>query len=207
MIALDPFRLVFLIGNLLYLYLLLGPPRRRSPHGQATDRRETLLGLLLNFIGFFSQQLLPLVYILTPWLSEADYSLGGSRLVNLRIAIQGFGCLTFALSLWLLWRAHIELGQSWSGGVDIGEAHTLVTDGLYRVVRHPIYAAFWLWGFAQLLMLPNWVVGLAGMLGHMPNYFYRIPREEQMLLDHYGEAYQEYMHSTPRILPRLGGKR
>ena len=40
--------------------------------------------------------------------------------------------------------------------------YMLVTNGIYRRIRHPMYSAFWLWAIAQALLLPNWIAGPAG---------------------------------------------
>jgi len=58
------------------------------------------------------------------------------------------GAVTFAVALWLLWRSHADLGRSWMGTLAIKEKHALVTQGVYRHIRHPMYAAHWLWGIA-----------------------------------------------------------
>jgi protein-S-isoprenylcysteine O-methyltransferase Ste14 len=39
----------------------------------------------------------------------------------------------------------------------------------------------------------------------MPLYLLRVPREERMMLDEFGEEYRAYMNHTGRVIPRLGG--
>ena len=84
------------------------------------------------------------------------------------------------------------------------EEHALVTRGVYRRVRHPMYASQWLWGIAQALLLQNWVAGWAGAALFLPLYVLRVPREERMMLERFGEAYRDYMSGTRRIVPRPG---
>jgi protein-S-isoprenylcysteine O-methyltransferase Ste14 len=110
-----------------------------------------------------------------------------------------------AAALWLFWRSHHDLGANWSPSLEIGEQHALVTRGVYRHIRHPMYASQVLWSLAQMLLLPNWVAGWGGLVSFLPLYLSRIPNEERMMLDHFGEAYREYCARTGRILPRLGG--
>ena len=81
---------------------------------------------------------------------------------------------------------------------------TLVTQGVYQYIRHPIYAAVWLTGLAQLSLLANWIAGLAGLLSFLPVYLVRVAREERMMLDHFGDEYRAYMNRTGTIMPRLG---
>lgn len=55
--------------------------------------------------------------------------------------------------------------------------HTLVTDGVYRFVRHPSYVGFFYWAVATQLLLSNVVstVAFIGVLGHF--FYTRIRRE------------------------------
>jgi len=107
------------------------------------------------------------------------------------------------VSLWLLWRAHVDLGRNWSPSPEILETHSLVTEGVYRRIRHPMYAAHMLWGVAQALLLGNWIAGPALIATFVPLYLFRAPREEQMLADHFGGAYREHMKRTGRLVPRF----
>ena len=76
---------------------------------------------------------------------------------------------------------------------------------VYRVLRHPMYASQLLWCVAQALLLHNWIAGLAGFVAFLPFYLVCVPREERMMLDHFGDRYQAYCERTGRIVPRLRG--
>ncbi|MCZ6676057.1 MAG: isoprenylcysteine carboxylmethyltransferase family protein, partial [Candidatus Poribacteria bacterium] len=65
------------------------------------------------------------------------------------------------------------------------------------------YAAHGLWGIAHALLLQNFLAGLAMLASLLPLFLYRIPREEQMMHEHFGEAYRLYMQQTGRFIPRL----
>jgi protein-S-isoprenylcysteine O-methyltransferase Ste14 len=103
----------------------------------------------------------------------------------------------------MFWRSHADLGRNWSPSLQLREGHELVTEGVYRHIRHPMYASEWLWSIAQALMLQNWVAGWAGLALFTPLYVLRVPREEQMMLDQFGEEYRAYMNRTGRIVPQL----
>ena len=98
---------------------------------------------------------------------------------------------------------HRALGRNWSVSLDVRENHQLVTDGIYRRVRHPMYSAFWLWAIAQALLLPNWVAGFSGLVGFGILFFGRIAREERMMLEMFGDSYRAYTARTDRIFPRI----
>jgi protein-S-isoprenylcysteine O-methyltransferase Ste14 len=69
-------------------------------------------------------------------------------------------------------------------------------DGLFKYL--------FLIGLAQVLMLPNLLAGPACLALFLPVYLVRVLREERMMLDHFGEAYRVYMHSTGAIIPHPG---
>ena len=63
------------------------------------------------------------------------------------------------LSLWLFWRSHADLGKNWSVSLEVRQGHQLIKHGVYRSIRHPMYASIWLWCLAQGLLLENWLAG------------------------------------------------
>ena len=66
-----------------------------------------------------------------------------------------------------------------------------------------MYSAFWLWAFAQALLLPNWVAGFSGLVGFGILFFGRVSREEGIMLETFGDQYREYMVRTYRVLPKI----
>lgn len=158
------------------------------------DRKTVRERILLAFLSV-GMGALPLVYIFTSRLNFANY-----RLPSWAGQI---GAVILATSLWLLWRAHVDLGRYWSHSLQLRQGHQLITSGIYKHIRHPMYASGWLLGIAQALLLQNWIAGLSGLVSFTLLYFLRVPREEQMMLDQFGEEYQSYMNRTGRVIPRL----
>ena len=64
-----------------------------------------------------------------------------------------------------------------------------------------MYTAFWTMALAQALLVPNWVAGLAGLVGFGILFFFRIGPEERMMEETFGEAYRDYRQKTARIIP------
>jgi protein-S-isoprenylcysteine O-methyltransferase Ste14 len=112
------------------------------------------------------------------------------------------GVVVLAAALALFWRAHADLGTNWSISLEIRKGHRLVSSGVYRRVRHPMYAAIFLFGVAQALLLANWLAGPAALVTFAPLYVIRVPREEALLLERFGDAYREVMARTGRLWPR-----
>lgn len=188
------FKIVYGIGWVI-VAMIRGPYHWRARTtrvvvDQKTTREKSFLALLAIGTGA-----LPLVYIFTPWLNFANY--------RHRSWAGWTGAAIFAAGLWLLWRAHAALGRYWSHSLELRQGHELVTDGIYRHIRHPMYAFGWLLGIAQALLLPNWIAGPSGLVSFALLYFGRAPREEQMMLDRFGDEYRAYMDRTGSVIPRL----
>ena len=78
------------------------------------------------------------------------------------------------------------------------------TQGIYGLLRHPMYASQWLWSLAQPLLLHNWIAGFIGLLAFIPLYFIRVPKEERMMEDAFGAEYRAYRDRVGGVIPRLG---
>jgi protein-S-isoprenylcysteine O-methyltransferase Ste14 len=116
-------------------------------------------------------------------------------------AIAILGIVTLCGALLLFYRSHADLGKNWSISLQIRDEHRLVTSGIYRFIRHPMYTSFFLLAIAQVLLLPNWFAGLAGLVGVTILYAFRVRQEERMMLERFGTDYQAYMARTARVIP------
>jgi len=162
-------------------------PVRYSARGA---REFALLAASLSGLG-----IVPAVYVATHFPRFADYPVIP--------ALSYLGIAVDAVCLWLFYRTHRDLGQNWSVSLDLRERHTLVTTGVYGLVRHPMYSAFWLMALAQVLLLPNWIAGPAGLVGFGILFFGRVRREEGMMIAAFGDDYVSYMRRTARVVPWL----
>lgn len=170
----------------------------RAPHGQRSRRLkvvrsrkgalETVL-LTLAWLGF----LIPLVWVATPLLSFADYPLYPAPFIG--------GALCFVLGLWIFHRSHKDLGKNWSISLETREDHELISEGVYRHIRHPMYLALLLYSMGQALALPNWVAGPSYGAAFLLLFALRVGPEERMMIDEFGDAYEEYKERTHRLIP------
>ena len=125
------------------------------------------------------------------------------QLHQTQIGVRALGLFFAIAALGMFHLTHRALGRNWSISLDVRENHKLVTEGIYRRVRHPMYSAFWLWAIAQALLLPNWIAGFAGLAGFAVLYFGRVAREERMMLETFGDSYRAYMARTGRVFPSV----
>lgn len=154
------------------------------------EKREKIL------IAFFGFGLIPILfYLLTSRLKPFNFSLPA------RIRWLGVG-LIFVGNLLFIW-SHRALGRNWTPFLEIRKEHTLVTNGPYRFVRHPMYVAISLIGIGVSLLSANWVVALSYMLPMTNMYLFRISDEEKMMTEQFGDEYRKYMQNTGRLIPKL----
>ena len=133
----------------------------RAPHGRRSrtvkvaashkTQLETAL-LILAWAGF----LVPLIWVGARAFSFAEYALSAGPLV--------VGVMSLAIGLWLFYRSHADLGTNWSITLEIREQHRLITQGVYRRIRHPMYSALALYSIGQALVIPNWVAGPSNLI-------------------------------------------
>jgi protein-S-isoprenylcysteine O-methyltransferase Ste14 len=160
--------------------------------------RKSLFGwresglLALAFAGLW---VVPLTYALTGFPSALDH--------QLIPAIAVLGAVILCGALLLFFRSHTDLGRNWSISLQIRNEHRLVTTGIYRLIRHPMYSSFFLLAIAQLMLLPNWFAGATGLTGIGLLYTFRVRQEERMMVERFGAEYRDYMAHTWRLIPRF----
>src|SRR3954466_5774719 len=170
----------------------------RAPHGHrsrivkvATSYKTPLeTGLLvLAWVGF----LVPLVWVASRAFSFAEYSLGTGPLVA--------GVVCLVIGLWLFYRSHADLGTNWSITLEVREQHRLITQGVYRRIRHPMYSALVLYSIGQALVIPNWVAGPSNLVAFGILFTLRVGAEERMMVREFGDEYVLYSARTKRLIP------
>jgi protein-S-isoprenylcysteine O-methyltransferase Ste14 len=103
-----------------------------------------------------------------------------------------------ALRIWPVF----VLGRRFSGLVAIQPGHTLVTTGIYGVIRHPSYLGLLVSSFGWALAFRSGVgVLLVALL--IPPLIARIDAEERLLRTQFGGEYDAYRRRTSRLIPGI----
>ncbi|NEJ24196.1 isoprenylcysteine carboxylmethyltransferase family protein [Rhizobium leguminosarum] len=171
------------------------PFERRAKRVPVISNRRTgseAVGLAAALAGL---AIVPGFYVATGIPEAADYT------AHLWAVV--IGTILFCAAMWVFRRTHKQLGRNWSITLEIRQQHELICAGPYALVRHPMYTSFLLMGLSQAFLLPNWVAGMAGLIGFAVLFFLRVDKEERMMLEVFGPQYQAYMAKTKRIIPYL----
>lgn len=183
---------LFLVFTATYL-AIRGVFARRMRRAKAVSRADLRDRLLILLVGL-GQIVLPCIVATQPVLGLA------ARAQPLACTVLGVAVML--AGLWLFWRSHADLGDSWSVTLELNAQHRLVTEGLYRFVRHPMYASFLVLGLGQALLVANWIAGLSGLAATALLMAVRLPREEAMMIERFGDQYREYRRRVGAVLPR-----
>jgi len=119
--------------------------------------------------------------------------------------------IAIALALtgtWFCVAAVRTLGKQWSITARVLEQHELVTSGPYNIVRHPIYTGMWALQLATTIAFSSWIwwglVPISTAIYYLGTMV-RVSREEKLLREQFGPAFDEYARRVPALLP-LGAR-
>jgi len=110
----------------------------------------------------------------------------------------GYGLVAagFFFSLW----AGLHIGKGIFGLVE-PRRETLVTNGPYRIVRHPVYFGQTVALIGIAILMRNWLGLALIILVFIPSELYRASREEKALARRFGEEWEAHAERTPFFLP------
>ncbi|HSA83915.1 MAG TPA: isoprenylcysteine carboxylmethyltransferase family protein, partial [Patescibacteria group bacterium] len=97
-----------------------------------------------------------------------------------------------------------SLGTNWAHALEyqIKKKQELVTRGIYRFIRHPIYSGFFLSILGLELVLGSYLSIVVLLIG-IPVLNRQAGMEEKLLEEHFGKKYGAYKERTTRFIPLL----
>jgi protein-S-isoprenylcysteine O-methyltransferase Ste14 len=155
--------------------------------GVREDRSNRWVIAVLSVIGLVAGYLPALTDRLDFWTIDGD-------------AVRWIGVALFVVGGALrLWPVYV-LGNRFSGLVAIQPGHTLVTTGIYSVIRHPSYLGLFTNALGWALAFRSGVGVLLALATLVP-LFARIVAEERLLQTQFGSEYDAYRARTSRLIP------
>jgi protein-S-isoprenylcysteine O-methyltransferase Ste14 len=115
-------------------------------------------------------------------------------------AIQTVGIVITVIGLIIAIIARRSLADNWSSDVALKKDHKLITTGIYRYIRHPIYTGVTFMGIGTILVLQSIVIILFYVI-MVVFLLYKYKKEEKLLRKHFPKAYATYMKKTKALIP------
>src|SRR5262245_7821419 len=127
----------------------------------------------------------------------------GSSEASMALPLALSGCLLALIGTAFVLRSRAELGPAWSFVPKADQGTGLVTTGLYRLVRHPMYLGLALLAMGEALSFGSWAALMIVLFGIVPTFAWRARAEEKLLSHIFGERYAVYRQRTKMIIPHL----
>jgi protein-S-isoprenylcysteine O-methyltransferase Ste14 len=155
--------------------------------GEREDRGNRWVIPAFGVLGLAAGYVAPLTDRLDVWTIDGD-------------TMRWIGVAVFAIGgLLRLWPVFV-LGNRFSGLVAIQPGHTLVTTGIYSVIRHPSYLGLIVNALGWALAFRSTIGELITLLMFIP-LVARMNAEEALLRSQFGAEYESYMARTSRLIP------
>jgi protein-S-isoprenylcysteine O-methyltransferase Ste14 len=108
------------------------------------------------------------------------------------------GLCGIALLIWV----HVCLGKEWTAKLQLRKDHRLIQSGPYSRIRHPMYTALFAIYFSMGIVSSNYII-LILLTTAILSIALRIPKEEELLIERFGEEYRTYKQKTGSLFPKL----
>jgi protein-S-isoprenylcysteine O-methyltransferase Ste14 len=165
------------------------------------DITENKLSLVSGSIAALTNLIFGAEYLFFPG------SFGFTYYLEYPLWLRWLGVVVLIIGLIIFFLAHYHLGRNFYSLVAVKEEQKLVTSGPYRWIRHPIYTGYILTYMAGGLIASNLVLTFIPVIFFTLMIINRIPREEAVMREEFGQEYLDLEARTGRLFPKLGRQR
>lgn len=178
---------LFLI--LLTIFLLITQPglkKSEKKNINKNDKNSMTLIFIMSFIGIIG--------------SIWEWSIFSTNPIQFT-TINYIGIIVSLVGITIRMYSFNYLGKYFSPIVTIKKEHQLVTNGIYKLIRHPTYLGAYLTMLGVVLVMSSILGILFIVIGLLLAYIYRINIEEKVLVNHFGDTYTNYKKNTYKMFP------
>ena len=205
--------IIVILFSSIFIGAIVKRYNRKKGENIPTGER-TLKNKIKKFITEISTIMINVVYVfIAPFLmifGLYDLLLGWASISfllspNWILVSQILGCILFIIGYIIYVLGRIELGGYYAdlwGKAKIGDDAGLIKRGVFSRMRHPLYAASVIFHLGTILIFQTWLA----FAFFIPMTIFTIEgayKEEEWLIENYGEEYKEYMKKTWRFFPKL----
>ena len=137
----------------------------------------------------------PLVWI--PFVIVYFFPVGVDLPMPLRLAGLAIAVASALFAAWAMW----SLGRSYGIRMDLFEGHRLVTDGPYRVTRHPMYFGIVSFHIGATLAMESLALLVVTLVYVIPYTAVRIRAEDRILSTGFGDEFRAFAGRVPALVP------
>jgi protein-S-isoprenylcysteine O-methyltransferase Ste14 len=159
---------------------------------------ESCISKILSFISFGCLLICLVLYHLNIFIfNNIKYTQ-----LNIPVWLRWCGAVLFLIGDILFYFVHSYLGRSWSGFIVLLDDHKLIKNGPYKYMGHPMYTSILLVVISIFLLTTSWLLTLTFLFVFLVAAS-RIPKEEKLMLNQFGDEYREYKKTTGILFPSL----
>ena len=136
-------------------------------------------------------------FYLCVYLSPLEYILLKPEFVMIRIVA---GYCIFYIAIITRFISFKTIGNNFSVAIEVKGDSNLVVNGIYKYIRHPMYASLIAFGFGAMLKDPGGIQVLIGAINLIAVYITARVEEKEMITK-FGEEYKSYMNKTTMFIP------
>lgn len=111
------------------------------------------------------------------------------------------GLIFYLIGALMVLFSRYSLGKQATGTLIIREDHELITSGIYKYVRHPIYGSGMLGILGFVLVTQSIIISILTIIIYFKIFYDRARHEEKLLLEEFGTEYEEYMMKSKKFIP------
>ena len=171
--------------------------RRTRAERKEAMKKEGWTGIAIILL-FPIEFVIVIIYLINPlWLSLT--------FLVVPEVLRWFGLFLTVLSIPIVAWVHQTLGRAYSYALETKSEQSLITSGPFSRMRHPLYSAHTLFNLGTIFLTLNIPLCILAIIG-IPLTYVRMRDEERMMVEQFGEEYEDYMGRTGRIFPKLSGR-
>ena len=195
-------RILHIVLSLMYLVFLFErgyfQAKAMRISGEARKFRESGRKLAASILSFLVAQ----IWVIGSFIFLIKPSCMEWTLFPVPSWTRWMGACIMGLGMALEFTTQRHLGRNYSTTLHISEEQSLVTSGPYRYIRHPMYTALIIVGVGMGLLSTSWYFLLPFIATGIVIAF-RTRREEEAMIEKFGDEYIQYAQGTGRFFPLI----
>lgn len=188
-------------ATILFFYLKRSCGQNAQQVNEQVDHPINVWGIRITILFVLAAMVLTEIFPDTftfSWEDDVFRNTKNASTWNLVMIIIGT-IILFIADFSLIWTLY-HLGRMWTMLVSkVNDAH-LVTNGPYKLARHPMYLSVIIYFIGYLITSGGWFVEIMFIV-HFAFVVSRIRNEERVLIQQFGNEYIEYMHERGAFCP------